>query len=121
MDTEEIKQLANDVNNVMLVTAKPLQEHIKQLQAEVGRLREDEKAISRIWGILGVKCYADAKGMEISEIVGHLKAENEQAIKFLNEALPYITCENHYQSGLITAIGTFVQTLSKGGGQSHKD
>ena len=47
----------------------------------------------------------------IGEELESLEAENKQAIKFLEEALPYITCENHFQSGLITAIGTFLQAL----------
>ena len=34
MDTESIKQLANDVNNVVLATAKPYQEQIQQLKAK---------------------------------------------------------------------------------------
>ncbi len=40
-----------------------------------------------------------------------LRAEHEQAIKFLEEALPHIACENHFQNGLIVAIGTFLQAL----------
>ncbi|MHC4121987.1 MAG: hypothetical protein ACYSSI_00305 [Planctomycetota bacterium] len=43
-----------------------------------------------------------------------LQAEHNQAIKFLEEALPHIECENHFQCGLITAIGTFLNAL-KGG------
>ncbi len=42
-----------------------------------------------------------------------LEKENEQAIKFLTEALPEIECVNHFQNGLITAIGTFLQALKE--------
>ncbi len=50
---------------------------------------------------------------KLTEEIEQLKAENEQAVKFLEEALPHITCENHFQSGLITAIGTFLQALKE--------
>ena len=39
MDTEMIKQMAESVNNVVLATANPYQEQIKQLQAESNRLK----------------------------------------------------------------------------------
>lgn len=40
MDTESIKNLANDVNNVMLATATPLQEQIQSLKAKLKTIRE---------------------------------------------------------------------------------
>jgi len=39
MDTEMIKQMAEDVNNVVLATAKPYQEQIRKLQAENKKLK----------------------------------------------------------------------------------
>lgn len=41
--------------------------------------------------------------------------EIEQAIKFLEEALPQMACVTHFQNGLITAIGTFLEALNKKG------
>lgn len=40
METEEIKQLANDVNNVVRATAKPYQEKMRQLEVENKVLRK---------------------------------------------------------------------------------
>ena len=39
MDAEMIKEMAESVNNVVLATAKPYQEQIRQLQAENKRLK----------------------------------------------------------------------------------
>lgn len=43
------------------------------------------------------------------DLIEQLQAENEQAMRFLQEALPHIECINHFTNGLITAIGTFLQ------------
>ena len=40
MDEEAIKQLANDVNNVVLATAKPYQEQIRQLKTRISKLEQ---------------------------------------------------------------------------------
>jgi len=40
MDVEFIKQLATDVNNVILSTAKPYQDKIDQLRTEKERIRK---------------------------------------------------------------------------------
>ncbi len=40
MDKEFIKEMAECVNNVVLTTAKPYQEQIKQLQAKIKELKE---------------------------------------------------------------------------------
>ncbi len=40
MDTEMIKEIANSVNNVVVATAKPLNEQIAKLKAENKRLQE---------------------------------------------------------------------------------
>ncbi len=38
-----------------------------------------------------------------------LKAVKTQAMALLEEALPHIECTDHFQNGLITAIGTFLE------------
>ncbi len=43
MSKEMIVQIANDFNNVMLTTAKPYQEQIKQLQAKIKELSEQRE------------------------------------------------------------------------------
>jgi len=50
---------------------------------------------------------------EICIIAEQLQAENEQAVKLLRHALPEIKCVNHYQNGLINAIGEFLQALQE--------
>ena len=49
------------------------------------------------------------QGRKVCRELDRQAKENRQAVKFLEEALPHITCENDFQSGLITAIGTFLQ------------
>jgi len=45
MDKEMIKQLANDVNNILLATAKPYQEKIRQLEERIKVLEAAEKKL----------------------------------------------------------------------------
>ena len=50
----------------------------------------------------------------VEALISKLQAEKDQAVKFLEEVLPHIECANHFQNGLITAIGTFLQALEGG-------
>ena len=50
---------------------------------------------------------------ELEEKCERLEKENKQAMKFLRDALPEIECVNHFQNGLITAIGTFLEALKE--------
>ncbi len=83
-----------------------LQSQLTECREEIEAKRDD---VIRLMSLAGSQAKNIKKQAE--EIKG-LKAEREQAIIFLNEALPHIECTNHFQNGLITAIGTFLQTIT---------
>ncbi len=79
---------------------------IKQIQAELACSRLSNKAFRGDLKLLESK---------YKTLQAEKAQEKGQAVKFLYEALPHIECRNHFQSGLITAIGTFLDALKKGG------
>ncbi len=99
MDTEAVKQLANDVNNVMSATAKPYQKQIQRLQADIERFRKrDGNATIELCFEKGDDpfCRETLKHIDFgvsdniyvveSAELTQLQAENKDLAKKLNEA-----------------------------------
>ena len=95
---------------------------IKQRQAELAAAEEEIKRLRDGKQLLIVRPRAIGKMTAMIKLLRpevHVQettcqVEKNQAVRFLQEALPHITCGNHFQNSLIDAIGIFLkETMPK--------